>query len=117
MPLMRIITNVKINDAEEREKLLQAASSATSTMLGKPESYVMVHVEQNQPLSFGATQEPACLIEVKSLGLKEDTTAEMTRRLCDLAEIHLGVPANRTYIEFTNPPRHLWGFDGHTFER
>lgn len=117
MPLMRIITNVKINDAEEREKLLQAASSATSTMLGKPESYVMVHVEQNQPLSFGATQEPACLIEVKSLGLKEDTTGEMTRRLCDLAEIHLGVPANRTYIEFTNPPRHLWGFDGHTFER
>ncbi len=117
MPLIRVITNTKLADRETQEKLMLSLSSSTSEILGKPESYVMVHLEQNQPLLFGGIREPACLIELKSLGLPEDKTEELTRRLCDLSEIHLNVPASRTYVEFTNPPRHMWGFDGHTFER
>lgn len=77
----------------------------------------MVHLEQGQALTFGGSDDPACLIQLKNLGLREEHTEEYTRRLCDLAEIQLSVAPSRTYIEFSSPPRHMWGFDGHTFER
>jgi phenylpyruvate tautomerase len=114
MPTLLIKTNATSPETD-RDGLLRAASATLAELLGKPESYVMVLLEDVQSLSFGADTAPAAYLELKSLGLPEERTPELSAALCDLIETHLGVPKARIYIEFASPKRHLFGFDGRTF--
>ncbi|RMG55647.1 MAG: hypothetical protein D6717_07645 [Gammaproteobacteria bacterium] len=114
MPLLSIETNVEL-ESDARGRLLEEASRSVADMLGKPEQYVMVRLSCNPDMRFAGTDEPLAYLELKSLGLPEDSTAEYSSRLCELLQQHLGVPAARTYIEFTNGVRHLWGWNGATF--
>lgn len=114
MPTLRILTNVTV-PSEQREALLSRASSAIAQMLAKPESYVMVILEDGRDLVFGGTPAPAAYLELKSLGLSENQTRGYSRALCDLLDKTLGVAAERVYIEFAAPPRQLFGWNGSTF--
>ena len=114
MPLLEIRTNVDLAP-EERRALLDTASVRTAELLGKPESYVMVIVECGMDLRFGGSADPACLLTLKSLGLPEERTPEITRALSALMNECCTIPANRVYVEFASPPRHMWGFDNTTF--
>ena len=84
-------------------------------MLGKPESCVMVILEDGRDLRFAGTPAPAAYLELKSLGLSETRTAAYSRALCALLATTLGSPAERVYIEFTAPPAHLFGWNGGAF--
>jgi hypothetical protein len=66
-------------------------------------------------MCFAGDTAPCAYLELKSLGLPEQRTAELSAALCGFVEEHLGVPKSRVYIEFASPPRHLFGFDGRTF--
>jgi phenylpyruvate tautomerase PptA (4-oxalocrotonate tautomerase family) len=114
MPTLIIKTNAEL-PAHRRDDLLRAASAAVAELLGKPEGYVMVLLESGADMSFGADSAPCAYLELKSLGLPEDRTPELSAALCDFVERHLGIPKSRVYIEFASPPRHLFGFDGRTF--
>jgi phenylpyruvate tautomerase len=114
MPTLRILTNVPI-PAEERLGLLERASHTVAEMLGKPESYVMVIVEDGRDLIFAGTPAPAAYLELKSLNLPEIKTAHYSRTLCDLLADTLGIAPERVYIEFAAPDRHLFGWNGGTF--
>ena len=114
MPTLRILTNVTV-PSEQREALLARASSAIAGMLAKPESYVMVILEDGRDLVFGGTPAPAAYLELKSLGLSENQTQVYSRALCDLLDETLGVAAERVYIEFAAPPRQLFGWNRSTF--
>jgi len=114
MPTLIIKTNADLA-AVRREDLLRAASGAVADLLGKPERYVMVLLEPLPDLCFGGDTAPAAYLELKSLGLPEQRTPELSAALCGFIEAHLGVPQGRIYIEFASPPRHLFGFDGGTF--
>lgn len=114
MPTLRILTNVQV-PAEDRTGLLAQASGAVAKMLGKPESYVMVILEDGRDLVFAGTPAPAAYLELKSLGLSEGKTADYSRTLCDLLADALGIPAKRVYIEFAAPPARLFGWNGGTF--
>lgn len=95
--------------------LLRAASATVAEMLGKPERYVMVLLEQNSAMCFGGDTAPLAYLELKSLDLPERRSAEFSATLCRFVQQHLGVAPERVYIEFASPPRHLFGFDGGTF--
>ncbi len=114
MPTLRILTNVQI-PPDERPDLLAQASRTVAGLLGKPESYVMVILEDGRDLIFAGTPAPAAYLELKSLGLPEAKTAHYSRALCDLLAEVLRIPADRVYIEFVAPPPHLFGWDGRTF--
>lgn len=114
MPLLHIRTNVA-PAGETRRDLLAAASRAMATMLGKPESYVMVSLDSAADLMFGGSDEPAAFLTVKSLGLPEDQTVEFTQTLSAVIGEHLAIDPARIYVEFSAPPRHMWGFDNRTF--
>ena len=59
---------------------------------------------------------PAAYIEVKNVGkLGKDLTRKISCKITDLIHEKLGVPASRTYIEFQESERHLWGWNGKTF--
>jgi phenylpyruvate tautomerase len=114
MPTLIIKTNAPIAENAGSE-LLKAASATVAAMLGKPERYVMVLLEPTPRMSFGGDTAPVAYLELKSLGLPEDRSAEFSETLCRFVEEHLNVPPARVYIEFTSPPRHLFGYNGGTF--
>lgn len=112
MPLLEITTNINIENAQA---IALKASKLTAELLGKPESYVMVKIHPKQILTFGGHYEPAAHIKLKSLGLPEDSTADFSARICEFINSTLNIPSNRVYIEFSNPERHMWGWDNKTF--
>lgn len=112
MPQLTIQTNCKIDDIDT---LCREASSAVANILSKPESYVMVLVQAEQSMYFAGSNDPTAFLQLKSLGLPENKTAEFSQALCTLVESQLGITPARTYIEFSSPERHLWGWDNRTF--
>jgi hypothetical protein len=64
---------------------------------------------------FAGTDEPLAYLELKSIGLPQSITATASQTLCELITGETGVATNRIYIEFTDAPRHLWGWNGGTF--
>lgn len=112
MPLLNIHTNVSVAD---KTAFALRASAYTAKAIGKPESYVMVQLEDERTLVFAGSDQPAAYLELKSIGLPEQRTAELSAALCELISTELGINGNRIYIEFSNAARHMWGWDGATF--
>lgn len=112
MPLFTLKTNLKI---ENKAALAELASSTVANILSKPESYVMVHIEDAQCLTFAGSHAPCALLQLKSLGLPEQQTTEFSQQLCHFVQQQLAIQASRVYIEYHNPQRHLWGWDSRTF--
>lgn len=114
MPYLLIRTNQTL--ARERQiPLLQRCSAAVSHMLEKPEKFVMVSVDDGVPMLFGGDAAPCIYMELKSIGLPGERTAELSAQLCQLLSGELEVPESRIYIEFADAPRHMWGWNGGTF--
>jgi phenylpyruvate tautomerase len=114
MPLLKIQTNQRLAESAAKS-LASKASARVAELLGKPEAYVMVSVEAGANMLFSGTDEPLAYLELKSIGLPQSITAPASRALCDLVAGETGVATNRIYIEFTDAPRHLWGWNGGTF--
>ncbi len=114
MPLLKIQTN-KVIDETLRKNLIEDASACVAGLLGKPERYVMVSLEHNPGMLFGGSDEPLAYLELKSIGLPESQTRELSSSLCSLLNKALDLPADRIYIEFADAPRHMWGWNGGTF--
>ncbi len=110
MPLLSIESNCALTGS-----LLKSASEKVAAALGKPEQYVMVRYTHNPDMLFAGNNEPLAYVELKSIGLPENTTADLSAMLCDLLHDELGVPTNRIYIEFSNAPRQMWGWNRATF--
>ncbi|WP_455220430.1 phenylpyruvate tautomerase MIF-related protein [Kaarinaea lacus] len=114
MPYLAIQTNQKLSD-EQSAALLQKMSQTVSEILGKPESYIMVAIQDALPMLFAGKPDPVAYLQLKSLGLPESSTAEFSRALCDLINKELGIAQDRIYIEFSAPERHMWGWNNKTF--
>lgn len=112
MPYLSIQTN--INEADT-QPLLRKASQLTAEQLGKPESYVMVALRPPVPMLFAGSDAPAAYLELKSIGLPEDKTRQLSQALCHLVHQELGIEMDRVYIEFSNADRSMWGWNGATF--
>ncbi|MGG6294122.1 phenylpyruvate tautomerase MIF-related protein [Leptolyngbya sp. AN02str] len=116
MPLIKVQTSIPQLDKAEVESLLKTLSASLAKHTGKPESYVMTTFEPNLPMTFGGTFDPVCYVEVKSVGsFSPAQTQAMSQDFCATVSQALGVPANRTYIEFTDAKGYLWGWNGSTF--
>ena len=112
MPLLNIKTNINI---ENKPSLAATASKATAKLLSKPESYVMINIEDDQCLMFAGNNDPCALLSLKSLDLPEELTTTFSKTLCELINIHTAIDESRIYIEFINPERHMWGWNSKTF--
>lgn len=112
MPLLEITTNTTVNNSLNFAK---KSSELVSEMLGKPESYVMIKIQDQQILMFSGNNEPTAYLKLKSLGLPEDKTEEFSLALCNFIQTELNIDTTRIYIEFSNPQRHMWGWNNRTF--
>ena len=114
MPYLKIQSNLAI-ESQLTTELLKQASSAVADLLGKPERYIMVAIEPPVPMLFAGNDEPAVFMELKSIGLSESQTPELSRVLCELVQQTLVIDPDRIYIEFADAPRKMWGWNGSTF--
>ena len=112
MPVLSIQTNVSI---EDKDAFLKTASSLVADALSKPEGYVMIHVSDNQTMSFAGTTAPLAYVELKSLGLMEQQTKDLSKKVSSLLNYELGIDVSRVYIEFSAPERSMFGWNGGTF--
>ncbi|WP_013322579.1 phenylpyruvate tautomerase MIF-related protein [Gloeothece verrucosa] len=116
MPLIKIQSSVAAPDETVVKELLKTLSSKLAKHFGKPESYVMTAFEPGVKMTFGGTFEPVCYVEIKNIGkMKPEQTKAMSQDFSQEIESTLGVPANRTYIEFADAVGALWGWNGSTF--
>ncbi len=113
MPYLKIQTNQSINP-DQATDLISKASQLVASELGKPENYVMVALSPPVPMVFAGTDAPTAYLELKSIGLPESRTADLSKALCQLMT-ELNISQNRVYIEFADAPRAMWGWDGKTF--
>lgn len=116
MPLIKVQTSVTAPDRTTVESLLKQLSSSLAKHLGKPESYVMTAFEPDLAMTFAGTTDPVCYIEIKSVGsMSANQTKAMSQDFCSQIKQTLGVPIDRTYIEFADAKGSMWGWNGSTF--
>ena len=110
MPLIHVRTS---KDIDPKEDLLLILSQSLAKLTGKPESYVMVILDTNALISFGASLEPSAFVEVKSIGSLYPK--ELSKEICSILENNLDIPPNRIYINFEDINASNWGYNSSTF--
>ena len=111
MPYLNIKTNQAVSDVSA---FIKKASATVSKASGKPESYVMIAVDQNTPMSMGGSEAPTALLDYRSLGLPGDRKA-FSDALCSLISEKLSIAGDRIYISMTDAERQNWGWNHSTF--
>ncbi|PSP17889.1 MAG: hypothetical protein BRC58_04915 [Cyanobacteria bacterium QS_8_64_29] len=115
MPLIKVQASVAEPQSGDANALLGTLSARLAEQTGKPESTVMTAFEPNVPMTFAGTADPACYVEIKSVGeIPPEQARAMSHAVCQQIEQSLGVPANRTYITFSPTEGTLWGWNGST---
>jgi len=112
MPYLSITSNVELATAAGQ---LEQLSKTVADGLGKPESYVMVSLHHNPAMLFAGNTQPLAFCELKSLGLLENQTTDLSHKLCSCIQQLYAIETSRIYIEFSAPARSMWGWDNKTF--
>jgi phenylpyruvate tautomerase PptA (4-oxalocrotonate tautomerase family) len=114
MPLLKLETTVTVPD-EKRKNLITALSKIVAETIGKPELYVMVTIGPCDILMSGKPGE-AAFVDVRSIGgLTDEVNKQLSKKVCALLKEALGVPENRTYLNFMDVDAVNWGWKGSTF--
>ena len=114
MPLLKIQTNIRL-EQDAKPAVLKQLSETVTSELSKPERYVMVTIETDVAMLFAGSNQPAAYLELKSLGFPEEKSTELSKALCDAITQTLSISSDRIYIEFAAPARHMWGWNNATF--
>ncbi len=114
MPYLKLTTNIAIAK-EQAPTLLSRFSQLLAEETGKPERYVMVALEGDKDMLFGGNSEPLAFVECKSIGLSSQQAESLSASISQLLAGNLQISAERVYIEFSNCPGNLWGWNGSTF--
>jgi phenylpyruvate tautomerase len=114
MPLLRIQTNVSLSE-DSCAALLRKATAWAATELKKPVDYVQVVLQAGVCMAFAGTTEPTAFLELRALNLPKDRTKALSAGLCRLAEEALQVAPSRVFINFSDVPGSLWGWNGSSF--
>ena len=110
MPLLNISTNKKIKN---EQMLLAKSSDFISSLLKKPESFVMVKLTDSLQMYFAGTNEPCLFIEIKSIGSL--VPSKMSKPICEFFSTELEISNERIYIYFDNVDSHHWAWNSSTF--
>lgn len=110
MPMLNLKCTKEISSDLQKE-----LSMAVATIIGKPETYVMVVAEKASIMMSGEKGD-AAYVEVRSIGgLNHSVNTQLTRQICKLMEDLLYIPSDRVYVTFQSIERDHWGWNGSTF--
>ena len=93
------------------------ARSILSEEIGKSPDFVLTMINFCENMSFGDSPAYCAFVEVKNVGkINPEITSLISKRLCSLISDFLEIEEEKIYIEFQESERHLWGWDGKTFD-
>ncbi len=110
MPFLNISTNKGIKN---EQKLISKSSAFISSLLNKPENFVMVKLTDSLNMYFSGNHEPCCFIEINSIGSIEPS--KMSKPICEFFCKELDIPKERIYIYFQNVDPKMWAWNSRTF--
>ena len=110
VPLLNISTNKEIKN---KQMLLLKSSDFISSLLNKPEKFVMVKLTDSLQMYFSGTNETCCFIEIKSIGSLEPS--KMSNLICEFFSKELEISKERIYIFFQNVDSSMWAWNNRTF--
>lgn len=115
MPLIK--TEISCSISEEMKKEIALASSKIcSTVMGKPECYVMSIVKDGLIATMAGNSTPCAFIEVKGIGgFSPAVNKKLSAELCSMLKNKLNIHPEAVYINFTDIAASNWGWNGGTF--
>ena len=110
MPFLNIYTSeVVVN----QKAFLEKSSEFIANLLNKSKKYVMIKLDDSLPMYFSDTGEPACFIELRSIGALNPS--KMSEKICEFYSKEIGIPTERIYIHFQDVDSSMWGWNNKTF--
>jgi len=115
MPVFTIYTNVDASKVPQ--DFCQKATDVVAKAVGKPASYVIVHIIPSQMMSFGGDAKAPCAnCNLTCIGrIDPATNKKSSAALSQFLNSTLGIPDDRSYINFTDFAASNVGWSGDTF--
>ena len=113
MPMIDSKLTMKITD--QRKEELKTEFGKLIATLNKPESYLMVGIEDGYDLWFGGKKlDKGAYVAVSLLGnAPQELYEKLTGQICDLLSRKFEIPGNAVYV--TYHPVTDWGWNGKNF--
>ena len=113
MPFIDSKITVKITPEQKEE--IKAEMGRLIATLNKPETYLMVGIEDSYDLWMGGKKlEKGAYVAVSLLGDAPKAAYEkLTGQICDMLSEKLGIPGSAVYV--TYHPVSDWGWNGKNF--
>ena len=107
---MQFVRCVYSGDAELKDDIAKAISSAVAVAFGKPEAVVFVQVTHDNSLLFGGSRDPCAMIEIQSIG---GALESIIGPITDILESVGGVLPARVFVSLNNHyTADEWGLHG-----
>lgn len=100
---------------QEKKDVLKSEFGKLMSVIGKPESFLMVGFEDNYDLYMGGKKlEKGAYVSVSLFGAASRSAYEsLTEKICTLYEKELGIPGNAVYVTYHGVSD--WGWNGRNF--
>ncbi|KAG1685194.1 hypothetical protein DVH05_019023 [Phytophthora capsici] len=112
MPNVQVTSNVS-STAVDTTKAMAAISKGVATALDKSEQVVMVQLNLDTPMLFGASDAPCAMIHLRSIGKVDaqhnPTTASV---LTETVSQELNIPKDRIFMNIDDVQRSNWAKGG-----
>ena len=110
-----IDSKITVPVSPEKKEVLKTELGQALSLLHKPESYLMVGMEDNYDLwRAGKKLEKGAYVSVSLFGnASASDYNKFTAKICELYERELGIPGSAVYV--TYHPVSDWGWNGSNF--
>ncbi|MED6163504.1 hypothetical protein PIB30_080541 [Stylosanthes scabra] len=99
MPCLYISTNVNL-DGINLDPIFSELTSAISTIIGKPEKFVMVILKGSVPIRFEGNKEPAAYAEIVSMGgINKEVKKKLISTIGTILQSNLSIPTTRFFLK------------------
>ncbi|KAK7830684.1 uncharacterized protein LOC112015179 [Quercus suber] len=99
MPCLYISTNVSL-DGVDTDPIFSELTKTVSTIIGKPENYVMVILKGSVAISFELNKTPAAYAEIVSMGgINSDVKKKLIATIGTILQSKLSVPRTRFFLK------------------
>ena len=108
-----IDSKVTMSLSTEKKEALKTQLGKAISLLGKPESFLMIGFEENYDLYMGGAKlDAGACVAVSLFGSSSPSAYEnMTVEICRIFEELLSIPPKNIYITYS--PIENWGWNGH----
>lgn len=110
-----IDAKISMTLSQEQKDSLKTKFGKAVAIIHKPESYLMVGIQDNYSLYMGGKNLPkGAFISVSLFGQASSSDySKMTAELCKIMEEELGIPGNCVYVTYQGIDN--WGWNGQNF--